>query len=262
MLNWKLQNAVSKTNGWHHSVFYIKSMVYAFFNLLFAYTLSSTGVLAITLHYSVNWTDTTAKILWFKQSLYLKISCAHNDFSATCQFKACPPKSWFLLSDQSSLIVIAFRLFPLISPCRPVIRLTSHLCIFSLIHVSFLPPKTTRSLSAFLFLPVIYFFSIDHRHFLSSLHSLLFKSFPFSPLPSPLPYTSISASISGACTADGGGPLSPLREQKVCPLPLRLCVMEHREIETEEREQMGGGHTGCLFYNITPDNTVVISTTM
>lgn len=34
------------------------------------------------------------------------------------------------------------------------------------------------------------------------------------------------------------------------------------EIETEEREQMGGGHTGCLFYNITPNNAVVISMTM
>lgn len=186
MLNWKLQNAVSKTNGWHHSVFYIKSMVYAFFfNLLFADTLSSTGVLAITLHYSVNWTDTTGKILWFKQSLYLKITCSHNDFSATCQCKACPPKSWFLLSDQSSLIVIVFRLFPLISPYRPAIRLTSHLCIFSLIHVSFLPPKkplvpSLPSCSSLLFtfsLSITVTFSQAFTHFCS-------KAFP--SLPSPL----------------------------------------------------------------------------
>lgn len=70
------------------------------------------------------------------------------------------------------------------------------------------------------------------------------------PHPAPLP----CASISGARTQDGGGPLSPLREQEVCPLLLRLCVMEHRETEMEE-EQMGGRHTGCLFYNISSNNT-------
>ena len=39
------------------------------------------------------------------------------------------------------------------------------------------------------------------------------------------------------CTADGGGPLSPLREQKVCPLPLKLCVMEHTDLRESERER-------------------------
>lgn len=108
--------------------------------------------------------------------------------------------------------------------------------------------------------PLFFFFGLFCiSHLLSGFHSMLFRC--LSP-PSLPPYTSISASISGAHTADGGGPLSPLREQKVCPLPLRLCVMEHREIETEESEQMGGGHTGCLFYNITPNNAVVISVTM
>lgn len=63
-------------------------------------------------------------------------------------------------------------------------------------------------------------------------------------------------------TADGDGPLSPLRDQKVCPLPLRLCVMEHSKKETVEKEQMGGGHTGCPFYNITPNNAVAIGTTV
>lgn len=176
-----------------------------------------------------------------------------------------------------------FHPLPLFYPYLPIIRLSSphlllptpsfSLCVFSLIHVSL--PSINQSYNLYsvtLSFPVprsspLFTFCICHCHPLSGFYSSFVQMStlchiqPILPLLSS-PYTSISASISGARTADGGGPLSPLREQKVCPLPLRLCVMEHREIETEEREQMGGGHTGCLFYNITPNNAVVIRTTM
>lgn len=163
--------------------------------------------------------------------------------------------------------VCAFRLLQLFYAYLPIISVSSphlllptsyiSLCLFSQSIISLPPINLSYSLLVFLFPihPYYLLFCISHCLHLWSFHSLLFN-------PSLLPQTSIPASISGAHTADGSGPLSPLREQKVCPLPLRLCVMEHREIETEEREQMGGGHTGCLFYNITPNNAVVISMTM
>lgn len=64
--------------------------------------------------------------------------------------------------------------------------------------------------------------------------------------PSSLSPTPISSFNSGVHIADGNSPLSPLRKQKVCPLPLGLCVMEHKKNETES-EQMGRWHTGCFI---------------
>lgn len=152
---------------------------------------------------------------------------------------------------------------PLIPSSPPLVFL------FAFSHVASSPPSDKpilqSVLSPFLFLihPHYLLSCITHCLLLSGFLSPLFKCNPPPPLPSPLLFYHIPPSLppSLVCTADGGGPLSPLREQKVCPLPLRLCVMEHRKIETEEREQMGG-HTGCLFYNITPNNAVVISMTM
>lgn len=201
-----------------------------------------------------------------------------NNFPARCHSRRNILTADVCLSNQSfphlSVSSICFRSSKLISPL-----LTSHplissspsfyfsLCIFSHSHIS-LPPTNPsylycHSLSPFLFpiQPHYLHSCINHCLLNSGFHSLLFKCLLSLP-PSLTPYTSISGSISGAHIADGGGPLSPLREQKVCPLPLRLCVMEHREIETEEKEQMGGGHTGCLFYNITPNNAVVIIMTI
>lgn len=100
------------------------------------------------------------------------------------------------------------------------------------------------------------------------LHRLLLSLIMllFYPPPSPSqaikapPFFQITPSLPPSLVRSG--PLSPLGAQKVCPLPLRLCVMEHGERgEMEEREQMGGGHAGSLFHNITPNNDAVTSVT-
>lgn len=119
---------------------------------------------------------------------------------------------------------------------------------------------TLPLLDTFLTSPSYFVCLLTHVQYISSIyttycnldHSLAFpQSIPFyfnlfqtcpqtciQPLLLSLLYSllsSIVASNSGACTTDGSSPLSPLREQKVYPLPLRFCVMEHREIETDGR---------------------------
>lgn len=193
------------------------------------------------------------------------MSWSEKPFPATCHSRPViqTPDSFWIPVFSASLFLICLGVPPASALLRrlPIISVPSSPPLILLPAFSHVAPSSPSSKPVLRAVLSPFLFRIHPHYLLSCINHCLLLSGFLPPSPLNLPYNSFSASISGVHTADGGSPLSPLREQKVCPLPLRLCVMEHREIETEEREQMGGGHTDCLFYNITPNNAAVISMT-
>lgn len=144
--------------------------------------------------------------------------------------------------------------------CLPSLSL-HYQALSSLIHVSFIPSflplrkknilqfELSFTLSPFLssFIPIICF-SVSTVSF-----SFCSKAFPCLHFLSSAIKTSCSASVAAAAAeyaADGGGPLGPLGEQKVCPLPLRLCVMEYREMEIGEENRWEENTLAACFITL------------